>query len=307
MATNNQVEISLRKINSIFSIRDLRETEVNKNLIEKYYARCSPAYRLLHSSEGSVHMALNFDGKFQKSGYLGQVLITSEYIRSIKPKNVLELGSGKGYNSIYLARKNPKINFFGIDLSGSHLRVAKRNGNKQKNLKFSKDNFQKLSFSKNKFELIFEVESVCHALDMKEALSNVFRVLKPGGTFILFDGFRKPGFKGLDKNLKIAAELVEKSMAVESFWLLEDWKGLAREVGFEVVETKDLSPAILPNLLRLQRISDKYFNKPLLARSIALLFPSLLVRNSIAGLLMPVTVQGNAHGYYQIVLKKPKK
>lgn len=307
MATNKDLEISLQKISNIFSIQDLRQVEVSHRLVERYYARCSAAYRFLHSSEGSVHMALNFDGKFQKSGYLGQATIISKYLGENKAKDVLELGSGKGFNCLYLSRKNPQANFHGIDLSDSHLRVAKRNGRKQKNLKFSKANFQELPFSADRFDLIFEVESVCHALDMRAALSSGFRVLKPGGTFILFDGFRKTGFNNLDKNLQIAAELVEKSMVVESFWLLKSWKDLAKEVGFEVVEAKDLSAAILPNLLRLKKISDKYFNRPILARCLALMFPSPLVKNSIAGLLMPTTVQGNAHGYYKIILKKPKK
>ncbi len=51
-----------------------------------------------------------------------------------------------------------------------------------------------------------------------------------------------------------------------------------------------------------QRLARLYFSTPVLSRLMLRCLPPLLVRNSIAGLLMPLTVQAGAHGYYAVTL-----
>jgi ubiquinone/menaquinone biosynthesis C-methylase UbiE len=139
---------------------------------------------------------------------------------------------------------------------------------------------------------------------MELALSEAYRILRPGGEFVLFDGFRKSGFDSLDPDLKTAAKLVETSMAVGKPLIIDDFLQIASHVGFKATEVKDISQAIMPNLGKFQFLARGYFKYPMLSRLILGLLPPYLVKNSISGLLMPFTLKANAQGYYEITLKR---
>jgi len=173
-----------------------------------------------------------------------------------------------------------------------------------KNLTFQKADFQDLPFQAASFDLVFELESVCHAPDKKTAFEEIFRVLRPGRKAVFFDGFRKTGFDKLSEDLKKAARLVEVTMAVGYPWCIDDTLRVVEDVGFEIVQTVDISKAIMPNLLKFQTLASRYFDHPRMARLILSLYSPTVVRNAIAGLLMPYTIESNAHGYYKIILEK---
>ena len=75
----------LMKIEKIFPTKDLLSTDFDKKKIKSYYKNSSSGYKFFHSKEGAFHMALNYDGVFNKEGYLTQVkeissLITKKHI-----------------------------------------------------------------------------------------------------------------------------------------------------------------------------------------------------------------------------------
>jgi hypothetical protein len=93
-------------------------------------------------------------------------------------------------------------------------------------------------------------------------------------------------------------------MAVEEFAVLGDWLACAEELGFEVVETIDLSQAISHNLARFYSLARRFFKMPLAARAFLKAFPPRLIENAISGMLMPFTVGSGLHQYYLLTLKK---
>jgi len=300
----NELERYIRKIIEIFDINELSGEHIEIGEIIEYYEKSELGYKFFHSPEGAIHMALNFDGEFNKDGYLEQVRIIDNLIKKSKPKDILELGSGKGFNSIYLAKENPQSLFTGIDLTPSHVSSAKEAGKNISNAQFQVGDFHKLNFKSMSFDLVFEIESVCHALDMGLALSEIHRVMREDGVFILFDGFRKPGFVNLDKNLQLASKLTEISMAVKKPFIVDDFILLAETKGFELVELKDLSTAIIPNLRKFQIMARGYFKYPFIAKLLLRVLSPYLIKNAVAGLLMPFIIMGDAEGYFQITLKR---
>jgi ubiquinone/menaquinone biosynthesis C-methylase UbiE len=247
-------------------------------------------------------MALNYDGQFSKDGYFGQAKIIQEYINQTHAKKVLELASGKGFNSTYLAKQNPDVEFIGIDLTPEHVKFANENAQGISNLKFEQGNFQDLQFPDDSFDLVFEVESVCHATDMKKALSESRRVLKSQGFFIVIDGFRSPDFDSFSEDLKTAAKLAEISMAVEKGWKINEWTSLCETVGLKVEKMDDLSMAIMPNLSRFQFLARGFFKFPSISRTILKAMPYYLVQNAIAGIFMPFTIGAGMQKYYMVAL-----
>ncbi|QAA82725.1 SAM-dependent methyltransferase [Aequorivita sp. H23M31] len=290
------------KIERVFNTDSIINEDIDKTKVQKYYRESNAAYNLVHSKDGSVHMAVNYDGIFNDEGYYQQVKEINEYI---KPNfKVLELGCGKGFNSHYLASSNTKSQFHGIDISKTHLKYAKKRAKNLRNLQPSYGNFHSLNFDDNTFDIVFELESVCHSDSPKTVLDEVYRVLKTGGKFILYDGFRTENYTTSTALQKKSALLVEKTMAVNTGHTILEWLEIAKESGFEISVNDDISLAIMPNLKRFHRLAKKYFKYYMISKFIMILVPKNLIKNTIAGILLPFSIMQNLQSYQRIVLTK---
>ena len=303
-----EVRDYLQQINGLFSIDGFLKQDVSPGAIQKYYTQCAWVYGLLLSPAGAVHLALNYDGRFDAKGFGEQPRLVQAQIDRLCPSDtplrVLEIGCGKGYNSAALARRNPAVRFCGIDLTPVHVAIAAKKARRQANLSFHQADYHALPFPDAAFDVVFGIECLCHARDLPLVLSEVGRVLRPGGRFVVTDGFRRPGFETRHPVWKLAAQMVELSMTVERFWEIDRFLHTAQAVGFSVVETRDLSPAIRPHLQRLQRVARLYLRFPGVARLLTRLLPRYLVRHAITGLLGAETLQSDIQGYYAVTLER---
>jgi SAM-dependent methyltransferase len=91
--------------------------------------------------------------------------------------NVLELGCGTGYFTRELARSGAEI--VAIDVSPELLDIAKSNCSAP-NVRYEIQDAGALSYSDAMFDSVVG-SSVLHHLEIKEALQEIYRVLKPGG------------------------------------------------------------------------------------------------------------------------------
>jgi 2-polyprenyl-3-methyl-5-hydroxy-6-metoxy-1,4-benzoquinol methylase len=94
---------------------------------------------------------------------------------------VLEIGCGSGFFTRELA--NSRASVTAIDISPDLLDLAKSNLTNS-NVTFIVENAYDMSFEDNSFDAVVGI-SVLHHLDIDKGLSEIFRVLKPGG-FMLF-------------------------------------------------------------------------------------------------------------------------
>lgn len=300
--SEEKLEEYLGKIESIFDTNSIINENIDKSKIQKYYHDSNLGYNLVHSKEGSVHMAINYDGTFNDDGYYQQVREINEHL---KPEfKVLELGCGKGFNSFYLASKNKSSKFYGIDISNKHLNYAKKKADTLNNLNFNYGDFHSLNFDDGVFDVVFELESVCHSDNPEIVLSEVNRVLKTGGRFILYEGFRTSDFSKLSQTQKKSASLIEKTMAVNAGHNVSEWLEIAKKAGFSVEQNDDISLAIMPNLKRFHRLARKYFKYKAFSKVVLALFPKNLIKNTVAGLLMPFSIMQKTQSYNRIILTK---
>lgn len=293
------------QVRGTFDVDELLRQRVDDRLIVDYYKQSDYGYRKYHSPDGAVHMALNLGGEHDKEAYYGQALIVQRHIDELHPARVLELASGKGFNTIYLAKRNPEIQFTGIDLTPMYVATARAEACGVPNVSFRVGDFHNLDLEPEAYGVAFAVESLCHATDLPRALSETREALRPGGRLIVIDAFRGNGFADLDPEMQTAARLVEASMAVDGARTLEDWLNVARGIGLEVCGVEDLSQAIRPNLLKHQQIAERFFNRSRPRRILYRFMKPLLTRNAIAGLLVPLTVEAGAHVYSAVVLVRP--
>jgi ubiquinone/menaquinone biosynthesis C-methylase UbiE len=181
--------------------------------------------------------------------------------------NVLELGCGTGYFTKELAQT--KANITAIDISPVLIHEAERIVNRP-NVKFIIDNAYQMAFKDETFDAIVG-SSVLHHLDIGKAITELYRVLKPGGII----AFTEPNMMNpqiaLQKNIPFIKSRMGDSPDETAFirWFLR--KRLIRH-GFQqvkVVPFDFLHPAIPEKLINTISIAGGLAEKTPLFREIA--------------------------------------
>jgi ubiquinone/menaquinone biosynthesis C-methylase UbiE len=298
----SELQSRVDRLSGSFDFTKLRDRGSTIADIKRYYEDSRLGYWFAHSKEGAMHMALNPNGTFDREGYEGQVNLVEE--RLGVAKDVLELACGNGFNLALLAKRHPGRRFVGIDLVGSQVDRGNKLLASRENAQLEVGDFQALRFEDDSQDLIFVIESFCHATDLESAFSEQHRVLREGGSFVVIDAWRTERFREAPEFVQQAAGNVEHAMAVAKSLLLDEWVAKAEQHGFRVTENLDLSEQIKPNLARLARGVEKYLAHERLAAAARLVLPNTLIENAIAGYLMPLTVELGVHSYRLLHLER---
>lgn len=105
---------------------------------------------------------------------------------SLEGKEVLEVGSGRGGGASYLARYLNPASYVGVDLSDPGIEFC-NSYHQVPNLRFVKGDAEALPFEENSFDAVVNVESSRCYPHIMTFFSEVKRVLRPGGDFLLTD------------------------------------------------------------------------------------------------------------------------
>ena len=143
---------------------------------------------------GSYHM-LHFP-YFEKEGenlLEAQENLTEACLRELPPlkgKRVLEVGCGNGVQSIYIKeRHNPEF-MMGLDLEADNVAVANHQCEQKhlKGLRFIQSDAQDMvGVESDSFDYIVNIESGLHYPEKHRFFGEIYRVLKPGGSYVIAD------------------------------------------------------------------------------------------------------------------------
>ena len=131
-------------------------------------------------------------------------------------KTVLEVGSGRGGGASYVTRYlNPK-SYVGIDISETAVDLCNKI-HQLENLSFQVGDSENIPFEDGSFDVVLNVESSHCYGNMDKFMSEVTRVLKPGGHFLWCD--LRPGNSREKTNAHFASsglQLINKNEITEN-------------------------------------------------------------------------------------------
>lgn len=105
--------------------------------------------------------------------------------------HVLDAGCGIGGSSIWMA-KNHNNNVTAITISHQQAKHAAKHAARHHvsdQVKFEVSDFCATPYANQSFDVVWGLESVCHALNKGDFLKEAFRLLRPGGRIVICDGF----------------------------------------------------------------------------------------------------------------------
>jgi ubiquinone/menaquinone biosynthesis C-methylase UbiE len=157
----------------------------------QYYESMNLALKRLNNGYTMLHYPYYI--KDSDSFMQAQTNLTDYCISLVAPldnKDVLEIGCGNGVQALYIYRNFKPRSIIGIDLNEANITIA----NSEKttldgdNVKFIVDDAQNLSqIPSDSVDLLLNIESAFHYPDKAAFISEVHRVLKPGGQFLIAD------------------------------------------------------------------------------------------------------------------------
>ncbi|MCY9664849.1 class I SAM-dependent methyltransferase [Paenibacillus alginolyticus] len=163
-----------------------------------------------------------------------------------KRAHILEVAPGPGYLSIELAKKG--FNVTGVEISPDFVKIEKDNA-KEANVSvdFKEGNASHLPCEDSFFDSIICSAAFKNFKDPVKALSEMYRVLKEGGTSLIIDmnyeatsedinnEIRQTGMKGFDKHF---VKFAFKTFLKQGAYTKEDFESLLKETPFKNYKIK---------------------------------------------------------------------
>lgn len=140
--------------------------------------------------------------------------------------SVLDIGCGAGHGSNLLSKKYKHV--CGVDISEDAIRYAKENWS-QGNIEFKVGSALEIPFTDNYFDVVAAFEVFEHLDDWRKFLSEIKRVLKPGGMVYISTPNKdlySPGTKKpINPHHVFEMTIPEFKSALKEFFILENFYG----------------------------------------------------------------------------------
>lgn len=220
-------------------------------------------------SEGALEIPLN--SKIQK--YPLQMYHYLALKTVIKGKQVFEVGSGRGGGARHIAEALKPGSYTGMDIAQSAVDLANKL-NPLQNLKFIQGSAEAIPMGDNSIDVVINVES-CHAYgSVEKFISEVKRILRPGGFLVLAD-FRS------DNKMNVLQQQLRNS-------------------GMEIISEENISDNVIRSI-EAEDESKKARIKKLIPDKWQKLFGEFA---GVVGSRFYRTLQNGTRQYYRFVLKK---
>jgi SAM-dependent methyltransferase len=301
---DDDLDSVLKKISRIADLEELAQKKSSMDDVVNMYVEDEGIFRKVFSWAGSIHTSLSADGRYHRDGCYLQPRMIDNIIRDTQAQRVLELCSGNGFNTIYLAKNNPQVRFEAIDLMPGHIKQSRQKSSSLANIRWQVGNVEQLDYPDQAFDLVYVIESLVHVPNPSKALSEAYRVLKPGGRMINFDCYLKHDLAELEPKQRTALRIDQNCVALLGLMQVKAFAAAAQDAGFKISILEELSDYALPDLRRLNRLVGLVFAIPRLTKVIVRSLPAEAKNGIIDCELLLALFKANLMGYYRMEFER---
>jgi tocopherol O-methyltransferase len=232
-----------------------------KSQIQQFYDASSGLWEQVWG-EHMHHGYYGSTGKEKKDRRQAQIDIIEELLswgevrqadslRDSFPSRILDVGCGIGGSSLYLAQKY-NANVVGITLSpvqASRATERAREAGLAREVQFQVADALNMPFADDTFDFVWSMESGEHMPDKEKFLAECYRVLKPGGTFLMATWCHRPitpatGQLTADEQQHLAE--IYRVYCLPYVISVPEYEAIARNLSFQNIRTADWSDAVEP-------------------------------------------------------------
>jgi cyclopropane fatty-acyl-phospholipid synthase-like methyltransferase len=180
-------------------------------------------------------------------------------IGSTDSPRILDAGCGVGGSAVWLA-KECGARVVGITPVASQVGRARRYAGEclvDHLVTFEQQDYRRTHFADGSFDVVWALESVCHAPDKRAFLAEARRLLKPGGRLGIVEYFRF-GRPYSDRDERVLHNWLA-GWAIPDLATGAEFTAWAEDAGFINVSLEDITPHVRPSLRRLYQMSILFY------------------------------------------------
>jgi len=231
-----------------------RATETLNEDIVRYYNECYWDYRTswLDARNLAIHYGFwDEDTQTHSQSLLNMNRELAEMAQIRPGSRILDAGCGIGGSSLWLA-EHYGARVTGITLGEAQVELAGKNAAKR-NLSelanFRVADFCATPFDSETFDVVWGIESICHALDKRAFVEEAVRILKPGGRLVCADGYAlKREFN--EGEWQIVTTCLN-GWQIPNLATPDEFRAYLEESGFGEIRFRDATANIMPSSQRL--------------------------------------------------------
>ena len=156
---------------------------------------------------------------------------------------VLDVGCGVGGPAREIA-KFTGANIIGLNNNDYQIERATKYAQKEglsNQLKFSKGDFMQMSFLPETFDAVYAIEATVHAPSLEGVYSQIYRVLKPGGVFGVYEWLMTDDYDNSNPRHREIRLGIEQGDGISNMVKISEGIRAIKAAGFELEIHEDLA------------------------------------------------------------------
>jgi sterol 24-C-methyltransferase len=191
------------------------------------------------------------------------------------------------------------VTFTGIDLYPS---ISKRNKNRD-NIFIKEGDYHDLRKIKpDSLDIVYAIETLCYSTNKQRIYDEVYRVLKPGGVFVVWDAYLGVPRNILSPKQLLVIGLIENGFCLDEFEYFGNIRNYEKK--WQVLKSENMKEKLLPCADRNRDRVDGYMKFGIFFKIFCSVFPKKFINNLAPIYLMEDIIKYDLAVYYELRYRK---